>query len=96
MEALSWGSTYRNLPTVVKEHPHKSPHTRARKAGFQEDFRLQVYESIGSSGRTRTYNPSVNSRTACSRIALQTQDLDAKKPDFSVKLGGLWGYSGSD
>jgi integrase len=30
---------------------------------------------IGSSGRTRTYNPSVNSRTGCSRLALQTQLL---------------------
>ena len=32
-------------------------------------------EGFGSSGRTRTYNPSVNSRVACSRPALQTQLL---------------------
>ena len=32
----------------------------------------------GSSGRTRTYNPSVNSRTACSRLMLQMRDLGAQ------------------
>ena len=45
---------------------------------------------IGSSGRTRTYNPSVNSRTAYSRLALQTQDLDALKVSFA----GIWGEFG--
>ena len=48
---------------------------------------------FGSSGRTRTYNPSVNSRTACSRLTLQTRDLDAPKCEFRVELGGLWGDS---
>ena len=44
----------------------------------------------GSSGRTRTYNPSVNSRTASSHLTLQTQDLDAHNSDFP----GNWGDSG--
>jgi hypothetical protein len=34
-------------------------------------------------------NPSVNSRTACSRLALQPQDLDAPKSDFLVNGGTL-------
>jgi len=44
----------------------------------------------GSSGRTRTYNPSVNSRVACSRLVLQTKDLQAPISDFR----GNWGDSG--
>jgi len=38
---------------------------------------------FGSSGRTRTYNPSVNSRTAYSRLALQTQVLAQAKCGLS-------------
>ena len=38
----------------------------------------------------RTYNPSVNSRRVNSRLALQTQDLDALKSDFP----GNWGNAG--
>jgi hypothetical protein len=49
---------------------------------------------FGSSGRIRTYNPSVNSRTACFRLVLQTQILTRAKNGFSGKLGGLWGCSG--
>src|SRR5436190_10267570 len=45
----------------------------------------------GSSGRTRTYNPSVNSRTACRRLALQPQDLQAQHPDYFGIWGGLRG-----
>src|ERR1017187_1371731 len=41
-------------------------------------------------GRIRTYNPSVNSRTACSRLALQTPDLHAPNADYRVN----WGDSG--
>jgi hypothetical protein len=47
---------------------------------------------IGSSGRIRTYNPSVNSRAASSRPALQTRILTCAKTEFPWKLGGLWGY----
>ena len=50
------------LRTVVKEHPHKSPHTPPRIGAFREICGVQVFEKFGSSGRTRTYNPSVNSR----------------------------------
>jgi hypothetical protein len=50
-------------------------------------------QKFGSSGRTRTYNPSVNSRTAYSRLTLQTQVLRRAKTGFSRKLGGLWGDS---
>jgi hypothetical protein len=48
---------------------------------------------FGSSGRTRTYNPSVNSRMACSRLTLQTLALRHAKYGLVPKLGGLWGYS---
>src|ERR1039458_6533159 len=41
-------------------------------------------------GRIRAYNPSVNSRLACSRLALQIRDLDARKSDYRVN----WGDSG--
>ena len=53
------------------------------EAGFGE-------KEIGSSGRIRTYNPSVNSRKAYSRFALQTQDLDVQNPNFP----GIWGDFG--
>src|ERR1035437_4039428 len=42
------------------------------------------------SGGTRAYNPSVNGRPGCSGLALQTQTLDARKPDYRVS----WGESG--
>jgi hypothetical protein len=38
----------------------------------------------------QTYNPSVNSRMACSRLTLQTRYLHARKADFD----GNWGDSG--
>ena len=40
---------------------------------------IKCFVLFGSSGRIRTYNPSVNSRRVHSRLALQTQDLDARK-----------------
>ena len=40
----------------------------------------------------RTYNPSVNSTMACSRLTLQTQDLDVPQPSFPEN----WGDSGGD
>jgi hypothetical protein len=48
---------------------------------------------FGSSGRTRTYNPSVNSRMAHHRLALQIKHLHALNWDFPRELGGLWGGS---
>ena len=47
--------------------------------------------AFGSSGRTRTYNPSVNSRRAYDRLALQTQDLEARKVSFH----GIWTGNGT-
>jgi serine/threonine protein kinase len=49
-----------------------------------------VFEKFGSSGRTRTYNPSVNSRMACSRLTLQPQDLET----LTMILSANWGDSG--
>jgi hypothetical protein len=45
---------------------------------------------FGSSGRIRTYNPSVNSRTACSRLTLQTKGLRVYYAGFA----GNWGDFG--
>ena len=45
----------------------------------------------GSSGRTRTYNPSVNSRRVLSCLALQTQDLHVQKVNFPRIWGGFGG-----
>src|ERR1035441_7928564 len=53
--------------------------------------RISKWEIFGSSGGTRTYNPSVNSRTAYSRLALQTQDLDAQKANYRVNWGDFGG-----
>jgi ribosome recycling factor len=53
--------------------------------------RRQVYLSIGSHQcSARTYNPSVNSRMAYSRLALQTRDLDVQKTNSR----GIWGDFG--
>src|SRR5262249_54296642 len=46
---------------------------------------------FGSSGRTRTYNPSVNSQPGCNCLTLQTRVLTPAKTGFHRKLGGLWG-----
>jgi len=40
---------------------------------------------------TPTYNPSVNSRNGCSRLALQTLDLDVKEADYRVNWGDFGG-----
>jgi hypothetical protein len=50
------------LLTVVKLHPHNCPHTLPTNGVRRGTYGLQVFEKFGSSGRTRTYNPSVNSR----------------------------------
>ena len=47
----------------LKEHPHKSPHSLAERRNLQGPRGPYVYENFGSSGRIRTYNPSVNSRS---------------------------------
>src|SRR5258708_6698283 len=49
------------LSGVVKEHPHRSPHTGRGVCNLAGGLGLEVFERFGSSGRTRTYNPSVNS-----------------------------------
>src|ERR1039458_10117025 len=54
-------------------------------------LRLYLIDSIGSSGRIRTYNPSVNSRAAYSRHTLQTRDLRAPNADYRVNWGGFGG-----
>ena len=51
---------------------------------------------FGSSGRIRTYNPSVNSRHGFSRLTLQTQLFRRAKAGFSRKCGGLWGIDAAD
>jgi len=50
------------LFSSVKEHPHKSPHTARNQLPVWGIEGLEVFDNFGSSGRTRTYNPSVNSR----------------------------------
>ena len=51
---------------------------------------IKCFVLFGSSGRIRTYNPSVNSRMAYSRLTLQTVDLHARKANYHVN----WGDSG--
>ena len=51
---------------------------------------------VGSPGRIRTYNPSVNSRNGFSRLTLQTQLFRRAKTGFSRKWGGLWGIDAAD
>jgi len=45
---------------------------------------------VGSSGRTRTYNPSVNSRRNLVAVVLQTKGLQAQFSNFA----GNWGRFG--
>jgi hypothetical protein len=52
-----------------------------------------VDPSAAINGALETYSPSVDSRTACSRLTLQTQDLGAPKLDLAAIWGELWGYS---
>jgi hypothetical protein len=40
------------LRSVVKQHPHKSPHTRACEPGFQGKFSVEVFENFGSPSAT--------------------------------------------
>jgi hypothetical protein len=68
------------LRTIVKQHPHKSPHTLPTTGAFRETTGLQVFEKFGSSGRTRTYNPSVNSEwtLGCRDLGVAIQRLHEK------------------
>ena len=50
------------LSSKLKGSPHKSPHSRVILAGLQRKKDRKSLKRIGSSGRIRTYNPSVNSR----------------------------------
>ena len=50
-----------------------------------------LFEFGADAGRIRTYNPAVNSKTACSRLTLQTQDLAARRADYCVNLGDSGG-----
>jgi hypothetical protein len=47
---------------ILKEHPHKSPHSVAENGVLPGCCRVYLFETFGSSGRIRTYNPSVNRR----------------------------------
>ena len=72
---------------ILKEHPYKNPYNRVRCGAKPGKVDSEVIEKIGSSGRIRTYNPSVNSRTADSRLALQKQDLDAPAVGACISCG---------
>src|ERR1035441_3217749 len=63
---------------------------RTRRRSVNQNVESFVVKGFGSAGRTRTYNPSVNSRMAYSRLALQTQDLDA----LETNSAGIWGDFG--
>src|ERR1035438_5420080 len=67
--------------------PADGPFSGGRITGESPPARL-----LHARGRVGSvaYNPSVNSRTACSRLTLQTRDLDAQNRDFP----GNWGDSG--
>ena len=71
-----------------KYWPFPSKRGNGLSTGSAEEL---VVEGFGSSGRIRTYNPSVNSRTAYGRLALQTRDLGARKSNFPGILGDFGG-----
>jgi hypothetical protein len=75
---------------IEGEYPQKSPQSGTSSKVWEGKEGRKSLKRIGSSGMIRTYNPSVNSRTACSRLALQTRNLHARKADYRVN----WGYSG--
>jgi integrase len=81
---------------VERESLQKSLQSGDWRGGKHRRGGRKSLKIIGSSGRIRTYNPSVNSRTAYSRLTLQTQLLRRVKNKLSRKLGGLWGDSVAD
>src|ERR1035437_3901808 len=76
-----------SIITALLTQLYRSAGSNARRQNRVVPFGSYC-EGFGSSGRIRTSNPSVNSRTACSRLVLQTRDLDARKSNFT----GIWGY----
>ena len=52
-------------------------------AEAQESPNSDENKLVGSSGRTRTYSLSVNSRMAYSRLALQTEGLHVRLSNYS-------------
>ncbi len=50
---------------VVAGYPQKSPQSRVPGSHRTAGMGFKLLKGIGSSGRTRTYNPSVNSRMLC-------------------------------
>ena len=48
-----FGSLSSVLPSIVKEHPHKSPHTPATSGAFRGICSSQVFEKFGSPPWTR-------------------------------------------
>jgi hypothetical protein len=79
-----------NAQRAERESLQKSLQSGVSGATKHRRAARKPLKGFGSSGRTRTYNPSVNSRTACSCLALQTQDLQVQNFDFP----GNWGDSG--
>ena len=67
------------VPTIDQQvegqYPQKSPQSgdSGRQCARKKD--RKSLKRIGSSGRIRTYNPSVNSRPGFSRLARETKDL---------------------
>jgi hypothetical protein len=54
-----------NTHAFAMGYPQKSPQSSLCEGGREVGRRRKSLKRIGSSGRTRTYNPSVNSRMLC-------------------------------
>ena len=67
--------------------PYRSALTVDASTTCVENTRLR----IGSSGRTRTYNPSVNRRGNVVALLLQTQGLQAQFSKFAENWGRFGG-----
>jgi len=70
---------------------HKNGHKGTLEKGFPEEVRLQAIEKKGSSGRTRTYNPPVNSWGGATSASYYTYLRLSKTPVF-MRLSAMCDY----
>src|SRR6185312_11318762 len=69
-------------------------HSPAEKGVLQVFGSLYVYEKFGSSGRIRTYNPSVKQPSRSQPPRATNKRLGLCEISSGEGLGELWGYGG--
>jgi hypothetical protein len=67
------------MTVLWRAYPQKSPQDPASENLYDFDY-LPVIDSTGSSGRTRTYNPSVNRSKKCNILSASLSDTNRYNP----------------